>query len=324
MKREFSVLTKTVITAFIAFSLVIGTFGQGQKNGSASNATQGLGSQSLHVDVDLVLVSATVTDSSNRFINGLSQTDFKLWEDKVEQQIEYFSTENTPLSVGIIFDLSGSMTDKVPAARAAANAFLRMSDVEDEFFLITFANSPTLAQDFTTDPSAILSRLLFKQAKGSTSLYDALYLGLEKVTHGSNSRRALLLITDGMDNHSRYSLNDVRQFAKEHDVMIYSIGIVSETDQINGFNGGPILESLSNLTGGVAYFAATIESLPGICAQIGADLKNKYLLGYRSSNLTSDGKWRKIRVRLNRPSRPPMQVRAKNGYYATTLRKVSN
>ena len=154
--------------------------------------------------------------------------------------------------------------------------------------------------------------------------HRALYLGLEKVTHGNNSRRALLLITDGMDNHSRYKLNDVRQFAKEHDVMIYSIGIVSEADQMNGYNGGPILESLASLTGGVAYFAGSIESLPGICAQIGADLKNKYLLGYRSSNLASDGKWRKIRVRLNRPSRPQMQVRSKNGYYAATLRKVMN
>jgi Ca-activated chloride channel family protein len=278
----------------------------------------------IRVDIDLVLVNATVTDSANRYVTGLQPEHFRLWEDKVEQQIEYFSVEDLPLSVGIIFDVSGSMQNKLEPARAAASTLMRLGAKDDEYFLIQFSDTAQTVADFTTDIGKLQSHLLFTRAQGSTALYDALYLGLEKVERGSNSRKALVLITDGLDNHSRYSFSDVRNFAREHDVLIYSIGIVDEGDPTGqGYGGRAVLENLANLTGGAAFFPRFLGALENICAKIAVDLKNQYLLGYRPQNSTSDGRWRKIRVKVNRPKgMPTMNVRAKSGYYAPTIAKA--
>jgi Ca-activated chloride channel family protein len=297
----------------IVLLLVMAGIAQETKNGSMP---------SIRVDVDLVLLHAAVTDSQNRSIKGLKHADFRVWEDKIEQQIDYFSTENVPVTVGIIFDSSGSMADKLTPAQVAADAFLDMSDRDDEFFLMEFNNSPSLVRDFTTDTTRIQSALLFTQAKGSTSLYDALYLGMDKVRRGRNARKALLLITDGQDNHSRYSLSDVREFAREHDVTIYSIGILPPVAvSLPEFNGRQALRSLGELTGGAAFFPQSIDALPAICAQIGLDLKNQYLLGYRPLNASNDGKWRKIRVGVKSQAGRSLHVRAKSGYYASTMPK---
>jgi Ca-activated chloride channel family protein len=301
------------------------TFAQGTRDGSDSASGQTRTSPPLRVDVDLVLLHATVTDSANKYVTGLRQQDFRVWEDKIEQRIEYFFAENVPLSIGIIFDISGSMETKLAPAVAAANTFLRMGDSDDEYFLIQFSDEPKLAQDFTTDIAKLQSRLLLTRAKGSTSLYDALYLGLEKVNRGTNARKALLLITDGQDNHSRYSFSDVREFAREHDVMIYSIGIV---DQLNvfltGSNAGRgVLEELARVTGGAAFFPDSVAALDSICAKIGLDLKNQYVLGYHPLNVSQDGRWRKIRVKVNTANgMSALNVRAKSGYYASALAKV--
>src|SRR5215471_10518682 len=233
-------------------------------------------SSTLNVDVNLVLLNTTVTDGHSRHVEGLKKDNFQVWEDKIEQQIEYFSSENVPLSVGIIFDISGSMQEKLPSARTAATTFLRMGEKEDEYFLVEFGNSPRLAAGLTTDITKIQNRLLLTKAQGQTALYDGLYLGLEQVGRGSNTRKALLLITDGEDNHSRYSFADVREFAKEHDVQIYAIGIVDEGNPASaGYNGRgqALLEDLANLTGGRAFFPHSVLELESICAQIGVDLK---------------------------------------------------
>jgi Ca-activated chloride channel family protein len=273
---------------------------------------------SLRIDVDQVLLYATVTDRGNRYVNGLSPENFRVWEDKIEQHIEYFSKEQVPLSVGIIFDVSGSMQEKLRQAQAAAATFLKMGDRDDEYFLIQFSDSPELLQDFTTDITKLQNRLLFAKAHGSTSLYDALYLGMNRVLRGTNTRKALLLITDGEDNHSRYSIANVKDFAKEHDVTIYSIGIEDASDMLFPVvNGRANLEALAELTGGVAFFPRTVDVLEDICQQIGLDLKNQYMLGYRSQNLAKDGKWRKVQVKVLPPKGlGGVTVRAKNGYYA--------
>ena len=280
-------------------------------------------SPALSVDVDLVLLNATVTDSRNRHVTGLTKESFQVWEDKIEQEIQYFSSENVPLSVGIIFDTSGSMQNKLTDARTAANTFLRMGEKEDEYFLVEFSDSPHLVTDLTTDITKLQNRLLLTRAKGMTSLYDAMYLGLERVGHGSNARKALLLITDGEDNHSHYSFSDVKEFAKEHDVQIYAIGIVDD-ESIQGttfdVRGRALLGDLANLTGGRAFFPDSIHELEGICAAIGVDLKNQYVLGYRPSNRLADGKWRKIKVKINTTKgMPALSVRAKTGYYASAV-----
>jgi len=295
-------------------ALLCGTLILGQETTSRSPST-------LRVDVDLVLLEATVTDSADKYVSGLRPENFRVWEDKMEQRIEYFSADNVPLSAGIIFDTSGSMEHKLLAARAAANTFLRMGDRDDEYFLIQFSDSPHVLQDFTTDITKLQSGLLFTRAKGRTSLYDALYLGLEKVNRGRNKRKAVVLITDGEDNHSVYSFADVREYAKEHDVMIYSIGIIDDTDvQFSDGNGRSVLENLSELTGGAAFFPNSVDALEGICEQIGRELKNQYVLGYRSSNLSNDGRWRKIRVDVKAPQgMPRMRIRARTGYYAPMI-----
>jgi len=268
-----------------------------------------------------VLLNATVTDSRNRHVTGLTKESFQVWEDKIEQEIQYFSSENVPLSVGIIFDTSGSMQNKLTDARTAANTFLRIGEKEDEYFLVEFSDSPHLVTDLTTDITKLQSRLLLTRAKGMTSLYDAMYLGLERVGHGSNARKALLLITDGEDNHSHYSFSDVKEFAKEHDVQIYAIGIVDdESVQGSRYTGRALLQDLANLTGGRAFFPSSIHELEGICTAIGVDLKNQYVLGYLPSNRLADGKWRKIKVKINRTKgKPSLNVRAKTGYYASRL-----
>jgi len=297
------------------------SFGLTWSESAIRTFSQTKNSPALSVDVDLVLLNATVTDSRNRHVAGLTKESFQVWEDKIEQEIQYFSSENVPLSVGIIFDTSGSMQNKLTDARTAASTFLKMGEKEDEYFLVEFSNSPHLVTDFTTEITKLQNRLLLTRAYGMTSLYDAMYLGLERLGHGSNARKALLLITDGQDNHSRYSFSDVKEFAKEHDVQIYAIGIVDdESTKGTSYRGKALLQDLANLTGGRAFFPDSIQELEGICAAIGVDLKTQYVLGYLPSNRLADGKWRKIKVKINRTKgKPSLNVRAKTGYYASRL-----
>jgi len=189
--------------------------------------------QTIKVDVDLVLVNATVSDPKGRMVTGLQQENFRVWEDKVEQKVEYFSSEDSPMSIGLIFDATGSMEDKISRGRDAAVSFLKTGNPEDEFFLVTFSQSPQLAEGFTTDISRLQNHMIFTPAKGLTPLYDAVYLGLETMKSARNKKKALLLITDGEDNHSRYSFWDIKEFVKEQDVQIFIIGIVNPAGELS-------------------------------------------------------------------------------------------
>ena len=277
--------------------------------------------QTIKVDVDLVLVNATVSDSKGRMVTGLQQDNFRIWEDKVEQKVEYLSSEDSPMSIGLIFDATGSMADKISAARDAATGFLRVGNPDDEYFLVTFSQSPRLADGFTTDISRLQSHMIFTPAKGLTPLYDAVYLGLETMKSARNKRKALLLITDGEDNHSRYSFSDIKEFVKEQDVQIFVIGIVNPSGELGSDSGGrPIIEDLAQISGGQAFFPDSADELEDICNKIALELRNQYVLGYHSTNETKDGKWRKIRVKINPPKGlPNLSVHSKNGYYAETL-----
>ncbi len=273
----------------------------------------------LKVDVDLVLVNATVTDPQNRYVTGLEKEHFQIWEDKLEQKIEYFSAEDVPISLGVIFDVSGSMKDKISTARDAAVTFLKTGNPEDEYFLVEFANRPEVAEDFTTDVTRLQNRLIFTPAKGMTAMYDSVYLGLEKLKEGNNPKKALLLITDGEDNRSRYTFSNVKDFVKEQDVQIYGIGIVDNfNSQLgSGHTGRAMVEELSDLTGGRAFFPDSVYDLEDICTKIAVELKNQYVIGYSSTNAAKDGKWRKLRLKINPPKGlPHLNVRSKSGYYA--------
>ncbi|MFN8008567.1 MAG: VWA domain-containing protein [Terriglobia bacterium] len=208
---------------------------------------------SIKVDVDLVLINATVTDANNRFVTGLEKEHFQVFEDKVEQKIIEFSNEDVPTSIGLLFDVSSSMSDKIGRAKDAAIAFLKTGNPEDEFFLITFADVPKVDEEFTNDISSIQNRLAYKAAKGSTTLYDAVYLALQKMKKGHNPKKAILVVTDGEDTRSRYSLVNVRNAVKESDVQIYAIGIVSSYySDCSRTQRRSVLEEMTEITGGRA------------------------------------------------------------------------
>jgi Ca-activated chloride channel family protein len=275
----------------------------------------------LKIDVDLVLVNATVSDNLNRYVSGLESEHFQIWEDKLEQKIEYFSAEDVPVSVGVIFDVSGSMKDKINTAREAAATFLKSGNPDDEYFLVGFANRPELMAGFTTDITRLQSKLIMTPAKGMTAMYDAVYLGLEQLKEGTNPKKALLLVTDGEDNRSRYTFQNVKEFVKEQDVQIYGIGIVDDwNSQLGaGKTGRAMIEELAELTGGGSFFPDSVYELEDICTKIAVELKNQYVIGYRSTNEAKDGKWRKLRLKVNPPKGiRSLNVRAKQGYYAPT------
>jgi Ca-activated chloride channel family protein len=274
--------------------------------------------QTLKIDVDLVLVNATVSDSQGRMVTGLERENLQLWEDKIEQKLDYFSSEDSPLSIGLIFDSTGSMSDKISTARDAAATFLKTGNAEDEYFLVTFSQEARLTENFTTDVSRLQNRLIFSPAKGLTPLFDAVYMALDKMKSARHKRRALLLITDGEDNHSRYSFGDIKEFIKEQDVQLFAIGIVNRFGGLSrGRNGRGIIEDLVQITGGRAFFPDSVYELEDICSKIAVELQNQYVLGYHSTNGAKDGKWRKIRLKVNPPKGiSGLSVRGKSGYYA--------
>ena len=182
---------------------------------------------SIKVDVNLVLVPVAITNSQGHFVQGLHAEDFQIWEDKVEQKIEYFSSEDTPVSLAMVFDMSGSMERKLAAAREAATACLKTGNSEDDYLLVEFGDRARIAQDFTTKVGTLQSHLTFTSAQGYTAFLDAVYLALENVKFGKNPRKALLMITDGEDNHSRYSFSNVKEFLNESDVQLYAIGTLN-------------------------------------------------------------------------------------------------
>jgi Ca-activated chloride channel family protein len=261
-----------------------------------------------------VLVNATVSDLKGRLVAGLEQQHFRLWENDVEQQLEYFALEDVPVSVGLIFDATGSMADKLSAARNAATAFLKTSNPRDEYFLIEFSDRPKLVQDFTTDLSALQRHIFSASPRGLTPLFDAVHMGLEEMTNGKNTKKALLIITDGEDNHSHYTFSDIREFAREHDAEIYAIGLVDSLE------GRRTISDIVETSGGRAFFPNSVNQLDDICTKIAIELKNQYQLGYRSKNEAKDGQWRQIRVEVKPPKGlPPLAVRARTGYYAPKI-----
>jgi Ca-activated chloride channel homolog len=242
-----------------------------------------------------------------------------VWEDKVQQKIEYFSEEDVPISLGIIFDVSGSMKSKIGVARDSAVTFLKTGNPDDEYFLVEFSSRPQVSQDFTTDVSRLQNHLMFTPADGMTALFDAVYVGLDRLKSGSNTKKALLLITDGIDNHSRYTFSNVSDFLKEQDVQLFAVGIATSdsSDLGEGKMGRENIEQLTELNGGRAFFPDSVNELPDICTKIAVELKNQYMLGYRSTNEAKDGKWRRIKLKVNPPQgMADMIVRGKSGYYA--------
>lgn len=276
----------------------------------------------LRTNTDLITLTVTVTDTYGRYVSGLSKSAFAVFDNKQQQEIAFFSDDDSPVSVGVIFDVSGSMSgEKVKRARDALAKFIQTSHDSDEYFLIAFNSRAQLLLDRTRDGDSILNKLTFVETKSQTALYDACYLGVEKVQRGAHPKRALLLISDGQDNDSRYTFNELRKLLKESDVTLYAIGILSGSDAGSslGMEGQGILDELSGVSGGKAFFPRSPAEMDDIFEQIALELRHQYSIGYKPDTFVNDGKWHRVKVKVTAPrGLPKLFVRSKEGYYATS------
>jgi len=275
----------------------------------------------IRVNSTLVLIPVTVTDPLGRFVTGLDKENFKISEDKADQAIRSFSSEDAPISVGVVFDCSGSMGDKLAKSRQAVAQFFKTANPEDEFFLVQFNDNARLIQPFTHDLEEIQNKLTFTQSKGRTALLDGLYMALHEMKKAKNPRKAVLIISDGGDNNSRYTETEVKNLVKEADVQIYAIGIyelgASRGRTPEEANGPGLLTEVAEPTGGRMYEADNINELPDIAAKIGMELRNQYILGYSPTNQERDGKCRRVQVKIIQPrGLPPLRAYWRTGYYA--------
>jgi Ca-activated chloride channel homolog len=274
----------------------------------------------VRAKTELVSLTITATDRSGRPVVGLQAKDIDIYEDDVRQTIEHYTELDAPVSIGVVFDVSGSMELNLDAARNALKSFLETCHVEDEIFLVGFHETASLMAEFSNG-ERLERRLKMAKAQGSTALYDGVYLGVEKILQGRHNRRALLIISDGRDNASRYTLNQLRQRLKETDIQLYSIGVgdrstANLTEQREALRGEMILDELTRLTGGRAFFPVSAAGLEEATSRISRELRQQYSLSYTPTNVRRDGRWRKIKVRLNRASEESSLVlRARAGYY---------
>ncbi|MBA3599846.1 MAG: VWA domain-containing protein [Acidobacteria bacterium] len=275
----------------------------------------------LSVKTDLVTLTLTVTDLYGRFVSGLNKNAFTVFDDNQEQEITFFSDVDAPISIGILFDVSGSMSgEKIGKARKALERFINTSHPSDEYFLIGFNNRAQLLLDRSRDGDAVLQRLTLVQTKGNTALYDACYLGVERVTRGTRQKKAMLIISDGQDNASRYNFGEVRRLMKEADVTVYAVGIMDGRDagSITGMQGQAFLDELTSVTGGKAFYPQTDVEMDEIFERIALELRHQYSVGFTPKDFNPDGKWHKTKVKVKPPrgiSR--LTVRTREGYYAT-------
>jgi Ca-activated chloride channel family protein len=280
-----------------------------------------LDDRSVITNTDLITLTVTVTDTYGRYVSGLGKSAFTVFDNKQQQEITHFSDDDSPVSVGVIFDVSGSMSgDKVKRARDALAKFIQTSHDSDEYFLIAFNSRAQLLLDRTRDGDSVLNKLTFVETKSQTALYDACYLGVEKVQRGAHSKRALLLISDGQDNDSRYTFGELRKLLKESDVTLYAVGILSGSDAGSalGMEGQGILDELSGVSGGKAFFPRSAAEMDDIFEQIALELRHQYSIGYRLEPFVNDGKWHRVKVKVQPPrGLPKLFVRSREGYYAT-------
>ena len=273
------------------------------------------------VDTTLVVIPVTVTDPSNRFVLGLEKEDFAVFEDGVEQKITHFSGEDAPLSVGLIVDTSGSMGLKMDTSHRAVTEFLKTMNAQDEAFLIQFNDQAEVVQPFTGNAREIESRMSKLQSGGLTALLDAVELGVREMKKAKNPRKALVVVSDGGDNHSRYTATDIRDIVKEADTQIFAFGVFDPVifPQLSSeeVSGPRLLAQIADQTGGRAFGAAQFSQLPGIAEKIAIELRNQYVLAYAPTNAERDGKYRNVEVKVHQPATlPALKARWRLGYYA--------
>jgi Ca-activated chloride channel homolog len=275
----------------------------------------------IRVNSNLVLIPVMVTDERDRSVTGLAREYFHLWDQKNEQVISHFAAEDTPVSIGLVFDSSRSMGNKLTKSKAAVAEFVRSANPQDEFSLVRFSDRAELLQGFTSQIEDIQNRMMFFQSNGSTALLDALVLSMNEMRHAKHSRKAILIISDGGENNSRYSVREVKNRLRESEVQVYSIGIMepfgARNASLEEMEGPNLLDDLARQTGGRLFEVDDVELLPNIAAKIGAALRNQYVLGYVPTAEMRDGKFHRVQVKIARPKGlPPLRASFRNGYFA--------
>jgi len=272
----------------------------------------------LRINTDLVTFNVSVSDREGRAVAGLNKKIFNIFDNKMLQEIHFFSDEDTPASISIVFDTSGSMSDKkIVQAKEALASFINTSHKRDEFFLIDFNSRARLLLDRTRDSDAVLDKFTFVEPQGNTALYDAVYLGVEKAMKGSHPKKVVLLISDGEDNNSRYSYRELRRRLRESEVIIYAIGFGGYYPLKGGLNGRETLKELASTTGGKAFFPKGPVEMNEAFEQIALEIRHLYSVSYYPNNFTADGKWHRVKVKVNFPiGSPRFSVRSREGYFA--------
>jgi Ca-activated chloride channel family protein len=294
----------------------------GQPASIPEDPRQGTG-LNLRVETTLVLIPVAVTDSQNRFVLGLQKNDFHLLEDSVEQNVAHFSGEDAPLSVGLVFDESGSMDYKLRTSQAAVAQFLKTMNADDEAFLVEFSDSAKLTVGFTAHADEIQSALKKAQPGGLTAMLDAIDLAVREMKKARNSRKAIVIISDGGDNHSQYTSAEIESLVREADVQIYAMGVFEPSLPLGltaeEVSGPRLLSEIATQTGGRAFAAALMSDLPSVAVRIAVELRNQYVLGYYPKNQTRDGKYRHVQVTLAQPRGvSALKAHWRLGYYAPT------
>ncbi len=275
---------------------------------------------SLRIDTNLVLVPVSVCDPMNRPVTGLEREHFKVFDDRVEQTVTHFAMDDEAVAVGLVFDISGSMGPKLRLAREAAAQFFSTANPEDEFFLVEFNDQPRLVTPLTSSTEEIQNQLAFAQSKGRTALLDALALSLHELKRSTKRRKALLIISDGGDNSSRYTEGELRRRVREGDVLIYAIGIyepfASRGRSAEEVAGPGLLSDLAEQTGG-SHFPAELAELPDIAAKIGVAMRNRYVLGYSPTDPQHNGRYHRVEIKVVPPrGLPKLNAHWRLGYFA--------
>jgi Ca-activated chloride channel family protein len=295
--------------------------GQSPLPATASHVPGGGEQASFRADSNLVVIPVSVTDTSNRFVLGLRKEDFKLFDNGVEQGVAHFSGEDVPLSIGLAFDISGSMDYKLTTSRDAAALFLKALNPDDEAFLVQFNDKVSLPVGFTNHPQEIRTALQQVQPGGLTALLDAIKFALSEMKNAKNPRKAIVIVSDGGDNHSTYTAAQIEALVREADVEIYAMGVFDPLFSLGltpeEISGPRLLSEIAAQTGGRAFAASVPGDLPSVAARIAIELRNQYVLGYYPKAQARDGKYHTVEVKLSQPPGvPPLKAHWRQGYYA--------
>jgi Ca-activated chloride channel homolog len=266
----------------------------------------------LVMNTKLVNLTVSVNDKIGRFVAGMSKEDFEIFDDNIRQDIAFFSDDDAPISLGIVYDVSSSMSNFSSRSLAMLRSFFENSHREDEFYIYAFNNRVQLVQDFTPLPEAIMGRVTFIKAKGNTALFDATYAAVEKVREGRHHKKAILIFSDGEENSSRYSGSELRNLLKENDVQIYAIGMSEDSA------GAGTLKFIAEPTGGQALFPYDYASTEAVYTRLALMLRRQYVIGFYPSNVTSGTTWHKLNVQIKAPKQlGKLKLSYKNGYWMT-------